>query len=345
MPEIVVCVCTRRRHHLLDRVLGALGRVDTASLAPRSVGLLVVDNDPDGAAVRGVCSGRAPGLPLPLRLVEEPRAGLSSARNRAVAEALAWGAGLVAFIDDDDEPCPDWLRHLVAAHDRTGADLVFGVWRLPADLALPPRLAAMRPFQPVRLGEINSYGLPGWAGTYNVLLTRRLLTTLGGDGPLFRPEFSAAGAEDTDLFIRAHRAGFGHAVAADSVITRHWEPDRLTLRGLLRRAYNTGNTRIMLAAMNESPARARKLRRRALLELVRTAGKLPRRLGRPERLGPTLAQMAQYAGQVLYAGTARPTGYYGDHSRRPGRGAAPAGGTGTGSAAAEPSAGPAPRRR
>ena len=73
-------------------------------------------------------------------------------------------------------------------------------------------------------------GCPAWAGTYNMLASRRLLEQLAAaDGP-FRPEFAHCGGEDTDLFIRATAAGFRHACATNSVVERGWQADRLTLR-------------------------------------------------------------------------------------------------------------------
>jgi hypothetical protein len=56
-----------------------------------------------------------------------------------VAEALAWGARLIASLDEDGEPRPDWLRHGREAHERTSAEFVFGVWALSPELHLPPR--------------------------------------------------------------------------------------------------------------------------------------------------------------------------------------------------------------
>jgi succinoglycan biosynthesis protein ExoM len=309
MPEIVVCVCTRRRPHLLARTLAALGRMEFGDLlAPASVGLVVVDNCPDGRA-RAACERVTPGLPVPLRFADEPAEGLSLARNRAVAEALAWGARLIAFLDDDDEPRPDWLRHLVEAQERTGAELVFGTWALSPELRLPPHLARLRYFQPVRLDNVNAFGLPGWAGTYNVLLGRHVLEVLGSRGPVFRPDFVAAGGEDTDLFVRARRAGFAHAIAPASVVTRTWEPHRLTLGGVLRRAFMHGGSRIHVARAHLTPDELRRLARSSWRKLAKAALTLPAAPLRAEGATPALIRVARGLGE-LYAWRGRSCAYY-----------------------------------
>ena len=316
MPETVVCICTRRRPHLLARVLAAVGRMEFGGLlAPGSVGLVVVDNCPDGLA-RAACERAALDLPVPLRFAEEAAEGLSLARNRAVAEALAWGARLIAFLDDDDEPRPDWLRHLIEAHERTGAELVFGTWALSPELLLPPHLARLRYFQPVRLDNVNTFGLPGWAGTYNVLLGRRVLEVLGSRGPVFRPDFVAAGGEDTDLFVRASRAGFGFATAPASVVTRTWEPHRLTLGGVLRRAFMHGGSRIHVARAHLAPDELRRLARSSWRKLAKAALILPASPLRAEGATPALIRVARGLGEV-YAWRGRRCAYYASPGREP----------------------------
>jgi succinoglycan biosynthesis protein ExoM len=258
MVRVAVCVCTCDRAELLARLLAVFARVELNDLPPENVLVVVVDNRPDGTA-RAVCDRLAPGLPVPLRFVEEPRPGISFARNRAVAAARAWGADLVAFVDDDDVPASDWLRQLVQRQRETGADLVFGLYRLPQDLPLPGWLRNSRYFRPPNPEDRDRYGLPGWAGTYNVLISRSVLEQLTiGDGP-FRAEFASSGGEDMDLFIRARAAGFAYAVAASSVVLRAWEPERMTVGGILRRGFQRAGSRVMLARAHLPREQVRRL--------------------------------------------------------------------------------------
>jgi hypothetical protein len=305
----VICVCTCARPHLLRHLLSVMERLEPGGADPAGLALLVVDNRPDGAA-RAVCEAARERLPFPLAYAEEPEPGISFARNRALAEALRLGADLVSFIDDDDEPRPDWLRQLVRTQAESGADIVFGTWHHPEALVPPRLLARVRFFEPIRLDNFNSFGLPGWAGTFNVLLSRRLVETLSAEGPVFRPEFALTGGGDTDMFIRAHRAGFAHAMAIDSVVYRVWEPERMTLRGVMRRSFRIGCTRMQLATAHEPPDRVRKIYRRSCLKLLRSLAKLPPRVVRPASLAVHLVRASQHAGEV-YAASGRRFVYYG----------------------------------
>lgn len=99
---VTVAICTRNRARALDRTLDSL----TALELPVSLQweLLVVDNvsDDDTAASLRKYAER-----LPLRVVVEPRIGLSHARNAAIADARGV---YIAWIDDDVIVDAAWLR-------------------------------------------------------------------------------------------------------------------------------------------------------------------------------------------------------------------------------------------
>ncbi len=297
MPRVAVSVCTSNRAPLLGRLLRVVERIELGELAAEDVVVLVVDNRPDGRA-RAVCEGFAPKLPMPLVVVDEPTPGISFARNRAVAEARARDADFVAFVDDDDLPRPDWLWRLARRQRETGADLVFGSWRLPESPRPPRWLERTRYFRPPRRDDRNRFGLPGWAGTYNVLLSRRLLDHLAERGDVFRPEFAHCGGEDSDLFIRAERAGFAHACAHDSVVVRTWEPHRMTLRGVLRRGFRLGGSRAHLARAHLPAAQARSLARASWRKLGKSVLGLPAAGWGRARAADALVKLAGSLGEI-----------------------------------------------
>lgn len=95
-----VIICTRNRPALLKQCLAAIAR-----LSPAPDHVLVVDNsegNPDTSKVAG--DYRA-------NYIIEPTRGLSRARNRGIAECTT---DIVAFLDDDVTPEPDWLGLLMA---------------------------------------------------------------------------------------------------------------------------------------------------------------------------------------------------------------------------------------
>jgi len=94
-----IVICTRYRPALLQRCLTAVSRLDHQ---PDEV--FVVDNSPGDADTE--CVARKFGV----RYTVEPLQGLSRARNRGLAESTS---EIVAYIDDDAEPDPQWLGNLL----------------------------------------------------------------------------------------------------------------------------------------------------------------------------------------------------------------------------------------
>ena len=316
MARIAVCICTCARAAMLDASLAVLERANARGSSGDELILVIVDNQPDGAA-RACCDRHRQALPMPLHFFEERNRGVSSARNRAIGEALALGADLVAFIDDDDEPDVDWLSGLVARQRETDADMVFGTWRLPSALTLPRGLARVRYFEPMCLERRNRYGLPAWAGTYNVLLTAHLLRSMTRHGPVFRSLFACSGGGDMDLFIRADRLGFRHATAPDSIVARVWEPQRMTRSGVVRRGFRFGCSRFHLAQAHLSPDRVRRMRWRAIRHLLLSPLHLLMiAVIRPSRVMHECVRTAQAAG-VIHAASGREFSYYGTRGVAP----------------------------
>ena len=122
-PTVVVSALAFRRPEMLRQLLRALAGIDRPE--GWRVRFLVVDNDADGSARQVVdeCAGLY-GDTLDYVIEEAP--GIPLARNRALDEATAGGARLLAFIDDDEYPAPDWLVRLVGHYVETGAVLVGG---------------------------------------------------------------------------------------------------------------------------------------------------------------------------------------------------------------------------
>jgi O-antigen biosynthesis protein len=98
-PTVSVVICTRDRPQQLDRCLASL-----ASLDYPAYHVLVVDNAPRDQRSREVALHRG------VQYLVEPVRGLSRARNRG---ARSCGSEIVAYIDDDAVPEPDWLMLLV----------------------------------------------------------------------------------------------------------------------------------------------------------------------------------------------------------------------------------------
>jgi glucosyl-dolichyl phosphate glucuronosyltransferase len=103
--DLSVVVCTHNRPRDLARCLRALALLED----PAEV--IVVDSASEPACRQAVEGGMGRLRP---RYVREEEPGLSRARNRGIAEA---SGRIIAFLDDDTAPRPDWARHIVAAFD------------------------------------------------------------------------------------------------------------------------------------------------------------------------------------------------------------------------------------
>ncbi|MGO2171717.1 MAG: glycosyltransferase [Micrococcaceae bacterium] len=102
--DVTVCIATLGRSRALAETVRA---ILTHTLA--AVEVLVVDNDPRSGRVHAALEG----LHDPrLRIVTEPRKGLSLARNRGISAARG---RVVAFTDDDAHPQPGWIDALLSA--------------------------------------------------------------------------------------------------------------------------------------------------------------------------------------------------------------------------------------
>ncbi len=117
-PLASVVICTRNRARSLARTLESL--IVAAALTTEPWELIVVDNgsSDDTAATAESFASR-----LPVRLVSQPIAGLSNARNAGVAAARG---DYVLWTDDDVMVDPQWLAAWFHAFRTRPDDAVFG---------------------------------------------------------------------------------------------------------------------------------------------------------------------------------------------------------------------------
>ena len=228
--QLTVAICTLGRPLSLQQTL--------ATLAGQSWDgaweVLIVDNGGASANLRDV-SALARALPVELRVTVEPRRGLSSARNRALAEAQG---EVIVFTDDDVNCMPGWL----AAHGDALRD--------PSVTGTAGRILPILPeCTPSCFRTLYSSENGGPAARYdygdepqeiklggaiqppfgaNMSIRRDMARSLGG----FRTELGwgqrMVPGEETDLCRRILSAG-GHLLYVPSAIVEHRiEADRMT---------------------------------------------------------------------------------------------------------------------
>lgn len=235
-PRLSVVVCTHNRARLLRRCLAGLL---SQTIAPRKLEIIVVDNasrdNTRGVAQGGGRAGR-------IRYLFEPELGLSRARNLGWRRARA---PLVAYLDDDAVPEPDWADATLRAFRRRPEAACVGgrvdpVWpgELPPwlDQRLTGVLSVIHWSPWTRELEREE-----WLVGANLCLRRPLLQEVGGFPESLGRKGSSLMSGEEAAVVRALKSR-GHPVLYEpSMRVRHHIPaERLTARWFLRRHFCQG---------------------------------------------------------------------------------------------------------
>jgi GT2 family glycosyltransferase len=201
MPDVTVVIPTFNRPELVARTLDAIGRL---TLTPGGVETIVVDDGSEPAAAAALDEAAA-GIPG-VRVLRQENRGPAAARNLGYRSGTA---PLVAFLDDDCAPAPDWLLKLVEPLNGSSDTGAVGGRVLPA----PPTNWVSRFCAAT---EYSSGLQPVFenAATANACYRREALEALGG----FDERFIHPGGDDPDLSERARAAGYRLEFVPDAVV-------------------------------------------------------------------------------------------------------------------------------
>ena len=231
-----------QRHPVITVIVPTFHRPAGAMAAVRSVfdqvgapsfEVLLVDND-GGQSCAPIAIHLEREAKVPFRYAVEAAAGVANARNTAVG--LANGV-FIAFLDDDEVAKPTWLAELVAVHELTKADVVFG----PIEARLPEAAAEPRSYFQLffsRLLEGESRLIDKPYGCGNSLLKRD--TVLKGPTP-FNPCTNETGGEDDLLWQDVRKWGGTFAWAKDAWVYEDVPENRASWAYLTKRAFAYGH--------------------------------------------------------------------------------------------------------
>jgi GT2 family glycosyltransferase len=229
-----VVVCTHDRHDDLRRCLRAIADLNDP------VDVIVVDSGPSLPAA-AIVDELLPGA----RYVCEPEPGLSRARNRGVAEAAC---ELVAFVDDDAAPAPDWAGRLVAGFVDDQTACVGGT--CAPDFAAPrPRWLSDRLLQYAGITRFgNDARIAERTSEYpfgaNIAFRRSVLLEAGGfRETLGRKGSSLLSGEEADLVDRLRGRGLIVRIEPSARVEHTVATERCTSAYYWRRLWWQGVSR------------------------------------------------------------------------------------------------------
>ncbi|MEO9874659.1 MAG: glycosyltransferase family 2 protein [Anderseniella sp.] len=277
--DVTIAVCTRDRSAQLERLLESFCHLEIPPATSWEV--LVVDNGSvdDTPQLLERFTER-----LPLRCINEPTYGISSARNRAFA---ATEAEFIVCTDDDCIVPTDWLVNFLTAASRYQlADLFAGevyphfdgadeAWGAAARQEAPSAFARFKfGLQDTRIDWQSDLPLIPFGANYAV--RTKTARQFSFDRVVGRGshETLLLGGEETRYFLRILNAGHVGWLVAGPPVKHRISSDKATLQYLTRYYFGVG---LQWGQMPGSPAWINALRRKALGILCHLA---PHLLGR-----------------------------------------------------------------
>src|SRR5437667_689396 len=220
-PRVSVVVCSYNGARTIGDCLDGLARLDYPDYE-----VIVVD-DGSRDATAAIAHRYAPVL------IQTPNRGLSHARNAGLAAATG---EIVAYIDDDARPDPQWLRYLAATFMSTAHAGVGGPNIAPPGDGPIAECVARAPGGPVHvlLNDREAEHIPGC----NMAFRKSCLEAIGG----FDPQFRTAG-DDVDVCWRLLARGWTLGFHPAALV---WHHRRNSLRTYWRQQIGYGRAEAML---------------------------------------------------------------------------------------------------
>jgi GT2 family glycosyltransferase len=220
-PSVSVVVCTYNGAQTLRECLGALVALEY----PDFEVIVVDDGSTDETA--------AIASEYPVRLIQTENQGLGAARNVGIAAA---SGELIAFVDDDAWPDPDWLTYLAAEFQRTPHAGIGGPNVPPPGNELVAASVANAPGGPIHvlLTDRQAEHIPGC----NMAFRKDCLDAVGG----FDSRFRVAG-DDVDICWKVNSRGWSLGFSPAAMV---WHRRRNSVRTFLRQQFQYGRAEALL---------------------------------------------------------------------------------------------------
>jgi GT2 family glycosyltransferase len=222
-PSVSVVVCAHNASATLDECL-----THTCALDYPAYEVVVVD---DGSSddTAEIAQRHA------VRLLRIPASGLAVARNEGYSAARG---ELVAYLDADAYPSPEWLHYLALGLDRPNVAGVGGPNLPPTDDPLGAHVVARSPGGPVHVltSDDRAEHVPGC----NMAFWRPVLSEVAGFDPVYR-----AAGDDVDVCWKVLDRGWQIGFHPAAVVWHHRRP---SMRAYLKQQYSYGRSEALVEA-------------------------------------------------------------------------------------------------
>ena len=220
-PRVSVVVCSYNGARTIQDTLDGLSRLDYPDFE-----IIVVD---DGSRDATATIARR----YDCHLIRTPNRGLARARNAGLAAATG---EIVAYIDDDAYPDPQWLRYLAATFMSTSHAAVGGPNIAPPGDGWIADCVARAPGGPVHvlLSDREAEHIPGC----NMAFRKEALEAIGG----FDPQFRTAG-DDVDVCWQLQERGWTLGFHPAALV---WHHRRNSVRTYWKQQIGYGRAEAML---------------------------------------------------------------------------------------------------
>jgi O-antigen biosynthesis protein len=220
-PRISAVVCAYNALSTIRECLDGLMRLDYPDFE------VIVVNDGSTDATGTIASE------YPVRLITTSNRGLSNARNTGLEAATG---EIVAYIDSDAFPDPQWLKYLAAEFLQSDRAGVGGPNVAPPNLGIVAECFDNAPGGPahVLLNDREAEHIPGC----NMAFRRERLAAIGG----FDPSLRVAG-DDVDVCWRLQERGWTLGFSPAALV---WHHRRTTLRSYWKQQRGYGRAEALL---------------------------------------------------------------------------------------------------
>lgn len=247
--KLSLVIATYNRSQSLLRALESVVR---QSAAPEQWECVVVNNNSTDTTAVDFADFAATQPHFNLRMVDEPKQGLSNARNCGIANSTG---EYIAIVDDDETLVQGYIEAYIAFFD--GCDA------MAAGGAVIPRYETARPkwlsryteqmiANPICFGRgVKRFPASRIPAGGNMAFRREVFAKYGGFNPaLGRNGASLAGGEESDLFERMRANGEVLYYVGRAAIYHHIPDEKLTAERFARLSYAVGRSKYLRAELH-----------------------------------------------------------------------------------------------